>query len=62
MKTFTFDQVGCGRCLADRHPQMTFTPLTHPVVAGAYLFTHWAPCPTNGEPILLTLTGVSADG
>lgn len=49
----TINQVGCARCHGDGHPGITFQPLTHPLVLGLYEFTHWAPCPTNGEPILL---------
>lgn len=57
----TIDQIGCARCDGDGHDQLTFQPLTHPVTIGPgtraeIVFTHWAPCPTNGEPILLTLT------
>lgn len=51
----TFDQVGCARCHGDGHPGITFKRLTHAFepdgVEEAY--THWAPCPTNGEPIML---------
>lgn len=58
----TRDQVGCARCLAPGHRQMTYLPLTHPIAAGEYLFTHWALCPANGEPILLTLTATPDRG
>jgi hypothetical protein len=35
---------------------MTFMPLAHPVeLDDGTAFTHWAPCPTNGEPILLLI-------
>lgn len=48
---------GCARCHGDGHEDLVFQPLTHPFTAepgvSAYTFTHWAPCPTNGEPILL---------
>lgn len=46
---------GCARCLGGGHPQLAFAPLTHPMAAedGSEPFTHWAPCPANGEPILL---------
>ena len=50
----TLDQHGCARCGGDGHPNMTFLPLTHPVEINAEtIFTHWALCPTNGEPILM---------
>lgn len=57
----TMDQVGCARCLGRGHDNITFVPLTHPVAAGEYLFTHWAPCPANGEPILLTFRVTELD-
>lgn len=52
------DITGCARCHGDGHEQITFTPLTHPYVEDSGLvMTHWAPCPTNGEPILLGTRG-----
>lgn len=54
MTEITLDQVGCARCGSDGHPDITYTPLTFPIaLADGNLATHWAPCPTNGEPILL---------
>lgn len=57
MVPITVDLTGCARCHGEGHPQITFQPLTHPFTAepgvAAYTFTHWAPCPANGEPILL---------
>jgi hypothetical protein len=48
------------RCHGDGHEGIVFKPLTYPVHHGAVqgietgiVYTHWAPCPTNGEPILL---------
>lgn len=53
-KTITFDQEGCARCGGDGHPGITFTRLTHPSEpCPGMRGTHWAPCPTNGEPIIL---------
>jgi hypothetical protein len=52
----TIDQAGCARCHGDGHKQITFKRLTHPLVEeGGLQLTHWAPCPTNGEPILLAV-------
>jgi hypothetical protein len=49
----TQDQVGCARCYADGHPGITYRPLTFPIrLADGWKGTHWAPCPTNGEPII----------
>lgn len=53
MEPITFDQIGCARCDGEGHPQITFQPLTHPLELGEFKLTHWAPCPTNGEPILM---------
>lgn len=55
-EAFTSDLVGCARCHGDGHPALRWEPLTHPVpsdVEGDPPWTHWAPCPTNGEPILM---------
>jgi hypothetical protein len=42
----------CGRCL-ESHSELELQELTHPADTGrGIIFTHWAPCPTNGEPIL----------
>lgn len=49
----TTDQHGCARCGADEHLGITYQPLTYPIDMGnGWTATHWAPCPTNGEPIL----------
>jgi hypothetical protein len=56
---FTIDLNGCARCHGLGHPQLTFRRLTYPLSGvGAYdgaELTHWALCPTNGEPILLSI-------
>jgi len=48
---------GCARCWGDGHDNIAFEKLEHPFepegVKEAY--THWAPCPTNGEPILMAI-------
>ena len=44
----------CARCGLD-HPELTFKPLTSPCGD----FTHWCPCPTNGEPILMSMDDTS---
>lgn len=54
MESITTSIVGCARCHGEGHEALTFEPLAHPVpVNGGMDLTHWAPCPTNGEPILL---------
>lgn len=50
------DLVGCARCHGDGHKGLKFAKLTHPVDDPTGEYTHWAPCPTNGEPILLRTT------
>jgi hypothetical protein len=47
---------GCARCHGDGHADLTFEPFTHPFEApDGWTATHWAPCPTNGEPILMAI-------
>lgn len=60
----TIDLVGCARCHGEGHPELTFVPLTYPVeiprgdmVEYTLTFTHWAPCPNNGEPIMFATDG-----
>lgn len=53
LASVTFDLNGCARCDGEGHPGLTFEPLTYPLEIGDAVLTHWAPCPTNGEPILL---------
>ena len=45
----------CARCGKD-HAEVGMFPLSRPVVddAGGVVGTHWARCPVNGEPILMT--------
>jgi hypothetical protein len=47
----TIDVVRCARC-GKNHDPLEFAPLTIPTVDG---WTHWVPCPNNGEPILLSM-------
>ena len=60
-KFLTIDLGGCARCEGEGHPKLVFTELTHPQRIlnehGDVLhsFTHWAPCPTNGQPIMLAI-------
>lgn len=58
---YTCDLQGCARCDGAGHPGLTFTPLTYPFELEEEMpFTHWAPCPTNGEPILMRFAPVIA--
>lgn len=58
----TIDQRGCARCDGDGHPGITFKRLTRPIElepgVKAYTLTHWAMCPTTGEPILMRFVDV----
>lgn len=49
----TVDLQGCARCDGPGHPGITFRKLTRAIDTGEARFSHWAPCPTNGEPILM---------
>jgi hypothetical protein len=55
--------INCARC-GGTHTDVEFKPLARPIMAAEDLldcmgkpydiiYTHWAPCPTNGEPIIL---------
>lgn len=47
------DLNGCARCLGEGHPGLEFRVFTHPAdTTRGIVFTHWALCPVNGEPIL----------
>ncbi len=59
-EAFTTDLVGCARCHGDGHPGIEFKLLTFPVEIESTTMTHWAPCPTNGEPILFGRVPVSS--
>lgn len=51
-------QIGCTRCHGPGHDDLTYRPLTHFIefTNDSSIATHWRPCPTNGEPILLCVT------
>lgn len=52
--SITVDLNGCARCHGDGHAGLTFHELTRPLIIGnEQPLTHWALCPTNGEPILM---------
>jgi hypothetical protein len=56
---FTIDLNGCARCHGNGHQGLIFQPLTHPIEMDlTRRLTHWALCPTNGEPILLRMQAV----
>lgn len=60
---FVTDLVGCARCHGDGHERLTFALLDHPVPAddGSEPYTHWATCPSNGQPILMRSIKVERD-
>lgn len=46
----------CARCNGDHEIQWQW--LTRPVEdSDGSLWEYWAPCPTNGQPILMRVTG-----
>lgn len=47
----TYFITGCARCGGDH--EATFKPLTNPIVTTEVTFQWWAPCPVNGEPIVM---------
>lgn len=60
-----FSITGCARCGCDGHDDVMWQPLAYPFdpcstePEGA--FTHWAPCPNNGEPIMMRVTEMSGE-
>lgn len=40
----------CARC-GETHHGLIFAPFTRP----GDIYSHWCPCPTSGEPILLRI-------
>lgn len=55
LEYYTTDLVGCARCHGEGHPRITFFRLTHAFQPQEHVpgWTYWAPCPVNGEPILM---------
>lgn len=52
-KPFTCSITGCARCGGEGHVDVCWQPLTYPIEHDDGDWTHWAPCPTNSEPILM---------
>lgn len=53
--SFVIDLKGCARCDADGHKDLKFTRFRLPVIVSGRAmvrYSHWAICPTTGEPIL----------
>jgi hypothetical protein len=46
--------MGCSRCGGD-HDALVFQRFANPIEVEPEL-THWALCPTTGEPLLMTVT------
>ncbi len=50
----TCDVVACARC-GDDHRAVRFEPMARPFApaeAAPIVWSHWAPCPANGQPIM----------
>lgn len=48
----------CARCGGDHEGELVARPLTQPFAppeAGGIVWSHWLPCPTNGEPIMVRI-------
>jgi hypothetical protein len=45
--------VFCGRCWGE-HESVEFRTFARPSPVAGELVTHWALCPTNGEPLFLS--------
>lgn len=52
--------IHCARCGGD-HENVDTKPFAQPFRLGVDTWTHWAPCPTNGDPILVTGEASSED-
>lgn len=55
---------GCARCGGD-HEHVEARRMAQPFApaeAGGLTWTHWAPCPTNGDPILIMVTADASPG
>lgn len=52
----TVDLAICPRCNADGHEGVVFRAFDYPSLCpgdgGQWVVTHWATCPTNGQPIM----------
>lgn len=57
VKAAVIDVTNCARC-GNNHIKLRFEPLTQPTYDG---WTFWAPCPTNGEPILMQVAEEKED-
>jgi hypothetical protein len=44
----------CARCKGDHKERIEWKQLTYPMNE----YTHWAMCPTNGEPILMRIVEI----
>ncbi len=49
----------CGRC-GEPHEDLSFERLVRPMRFSGW--THWCPCPSNGQPIVLRIEGSPDDG
>lgn len=47
---------GCSRCHGDGHENLVWKPFVHPIEFEdkiGFVATHWANCPTTGDPIMM---------
>lgn len=50
---FVSSITGCARCGCDGHADVRWEALAYPFANVTGDFTHWAPCPNNGQPIMM---------
>jgi hypothetical protein len=60
MDSFTTDVEGCARCRKN-HRELRVRPLTLGESA-LERYTHWAICPTNGEPLFFRMSASGESG
>lgn len=47
----------CARC-GETHEDLEFEKLDKPFLEGRARYNHWAPCPVNGQPVMLMGSGL----
>lgn len=50
----------CARCGLD-HDNLEFEELEHSCPSDDEAYTHWAGCPTNGQPVMLEIVETDSD-
>jgi hypothetical protein len=53
-ETIEANVTGCSRC-GEYHKQLVFKKFTNPIDDTNGKWTHWATCPTTGDPVLMRI-------